>query len=404
MTMKRFAGFFVYAIGVLSLAWFLPWLYDLSFPAVGAEPFVAYSPVADDFVISYADPQSSIRIEGQDCEYTKEQRDSLLPQIYFTQLAAREKLPDTIAGKAVSLPVLKRTQWVFTSLPKDINKVEADWHFVMESMPKRYELEDPSHVFSFSDGSVRVMAMEGKAIDERRSQRFAKAFADKKFSYPARHLHANITTRKPYDDGYLMVDADGKVYHFKMRAGTPYLALVDMPPANWAFVLENTDKRLLGLAFSEDNRLYAIERDGYRAWPMEVTIDPTKCRVSVMANLFNIVLRSRDDKGVDWWAVDSDTFGLLGHYRYEYPHSTARKVSEWIFPCRLYFTDVDDSYFFPRIDRLSCKALPLGAILAVACIVISHRRREEPMLRVVTSLCALMFGIYFFIVYLFLKN
>lgn len=403
MIMKLGYKILVYFFGVCALSWFLPWLYSLAFPSAASEPFLAYSPIADAFVVSdMGDDGLSIRIDGQDHEFTKEERDSLLPQIYFTQLAAREKLPDTIAGREVSLPIFKHTQWVFTSLPMDINKAHPKWHLMMESMPKRYDLEDPTEAFSLEDGTVEFVEMAGNSVNQKRSQRFTKAFSEKGFAYPASHMSANITARKPYDDGYLMVDAEGALFHVKMRAGTPYVAKVDMPvKAKFAFIQENVDKRVLGLVFDTDNNLYALERDGYKLKPMNIIMNPEKNRMSVIANIFNIVVRSRDNAGVEWWAVDADTYEPLGHYRYDYPVSTAEKVSEWIFPFRLSFTDVDDSWAYPRFTDFSLKAFVLGAVLAAVAFIMGMRRRLGTSACAVTSVCTLIFGIYFFILTLF---
>ncbi|MCM1451617.1 MAG: DUF4857 domain-containing protein [Clostridium sp.] len=400
--MKTCYRILVYAFGVCALAWFLPWLYSFAFPSAGSEPFVAYSPIADAFVISENGDKLKITIDGQDGEFTKEERDSLLPQIYFTQLMGREKLPDSIAGKEVSVPIFRHSQWVFTSLPMDIKKVQPSWHLMMESMPKRYDLEDPTEAFTLENGAVEFVTMADNQPNEKRSARFTKAFADKGFAYPAAHMSANITARKAYDDGYLMVDADGGLFHVKMRAGTPYVAKVAMPAkSKYAFVQENMDKKVLGLVFDEENNLYALENNGYKAYPMGISFDPARCRVSVMANLFNIVVRSRDSKGIDWWAVDSDTYQLLGHYRYDYPKSKAEEVAEWIFPFRLSFTDVDDSYAYPRITDVSPKALILGLVLAIVGFFIGRRCNRRPAEKAAIFAGDVLFGIYFFIISLF---
>ena len=171
-----------------------------------------------------------------------------------------------------------------------------------------------------------------------------------------------------------------------------------MPEAKCAFILENVDRRLLGLVFDKDNNLYALERDGYRAVPLGIAIDPGKQRMAVMANIFNIVVRSRDNDGADWWAVDADTYSPLGHYRYDYPESAASRAAEWIFPFRLTFTDVDDSYACPRITNVSFKALALGSILAAIMLVWGVRRRRDASQCAAIAVCTLVFGIYFFII------
>lgn len=311
------------------------------------------------------------------------------------------QLPDTINGKALTIPNLKHSQWVFTSLPMDVNKVQPDWHFIMESMPKRVDLEDPTEVFSLDRGKVTFIDIATNETNAKRSQRFTKAFSDKGFAYPAKFYSANITSRKAYDEGYLLVDANGDVFHMKMRAGTPYMAKITMPDsakAQQAFVLENNDRRMLGLIFDENHNVYALDRDGYKLTKLPLEgIDPARDRISVMASLFNIVFRSRNADEVKWTAIDTDTYDLLGAYTKTYMPSTARKAAQWIFPFSISFSSVDDSYAYPRIGDISSRALVLNFILAIATYVILYRRRQKQSTALICSLCTVILGIYLFI-------
>ncbi|MDE6685540.1 MAG: DUF4857 domain-containing protein, partial [Duncaniella sp.] len=135
--MKTAYKVFLTALSILILSWFLPWLYSIVFPAGASDPFIAYSPVTDSFIVSesgggdiYAIDTDGNRLSP---DYTKEERDSLLPHIYYTQLVAHDRLPDTINGIAVSVPEFKHSQWVFSSSPRDINKVPARVYMMMES-------------------------------------------------------------------------------------------------------------------------------------------------------------------------------------------------------------------------------------------------------------------------------
>ncbi len=84
-----------------------------------SDPFIAYSPISDRMIVSertgekesviYPLDADGVREEG--VVYTKEQRDSLLPQLYFTQLVAREQMPDSINGIEISIPLLKYNSW-----------------------------------------------------------------------------------------------------------------------------------------------------------------------------------------------------------------------------------------------------------------------------------------------------
>lgn len=400
--MKKAYIIFLTALSVCILAWFLPWLYSLALPDADNDPFLAFSPVSDTFVISENGDNPKIYLQNnENTSFSKEERDSLLPQIYFTQLSARMQLPDTIEGKAMTIPNLKHSQWVFTSLPMDVNKVQPDWYFIMESMPKRVDLEDPTEVFSLDDGKVTFIDMASNNINDKRSQRFTRTFNDKGFEYPAKFYSSNITSRKAYDEGYLLVDNSGDVFHMKMRAGTPYLSKIAMPDsakALQAFIMENNDRRVLGLVFDDRHNVYALEREGYKLVKLPVgEIDPASDRISVMANLFNIIFRTRNAEEVKWTALDTDTYDLLGTYAKTYTPSAAQRAAQWIFPFSISFSSVDDSYAYPRIGDISYKALALNIILAIATYALLRRRKRSTSTSAICAVCTVIFGIYLFI-------
>ena len=140
--MKKAYSIFLIAAGIIILSWFLPWLYSIIFPASVNDPFIAWSPVNDSFIVSEpAEKGGAIyavdELGEASRKYSKEDRDSLLPQIYFNQLVAHDKLPDSIDGKEITIPALKHSQWVFSSLPRDLNKVGAKVYLMMESMPEK---------------------------------------------------------------------------------------------------------------------------------------------------------------------------------------------------------------------------------------------------------------------------
>lgn len=273
-----------------------------------------------------------------DTNFTKEQRDSLLPQIYYTQLIAREQLPDTINGVEVTIPVLKHNQWVFNSLPRDINKRMADVYLIMESMPARIDLEDPKEVFRFRDGEVEFIDMATNEVISGRSKRFTEVFNDRGFTLPMKSYAANITSRKPYDEGYLMVDANGDIFHMKMQAGRPYMSKIRKPDSICAahvFIMENVDTRFLGFMSDENKNLYVIEREGYKLCQLPVgKVDPEKDKLSIVKNLFNMVVKVSNSDGSRWVALDSETYSPLSHYAKSRELSMIEKMGCYIFLSR----------------------------------------------------------------------
>lgn len=407
--MKKFGYIVLYCLSILALSWFLPWLYALVSSSSSREPFASFSPVAEQWVVSVNDDSGNTDIYTldslgeRDRTFTKTQRDSLLPQLYYKDLLAKELLPDSIGTHEVTLPFLRHAEFAFTSNRRDVNKVLPQVYLMMESMPERADLEDPDHVFRFRDGRMEFLRMADNTVNESRTRRFTDAMNAAGFIMPASDASANITARKLYDEGYLMIDADGKVFHVKQRAGRPYVSAVRLPDGvrgKKVFIFENTDERILGFMTDSDNIPYFILKDGLKAVRLGIgKVNPSADRINIMGNLFNIVFRVASDTATVWSAVDADTFETLG--RFSYSTVPENRLASYIFPYRLNFNSSNDSFAYPRISGFSMNAIWLNLVLAVAAFIIL-RRVNRPR-RIVLSCLTVVFGIYIFVPLIFIK-
>lgn len=413
--MKKAYIVILVALSVVVLSWFLPWLYSIIFPVGVSDPFIAYSPVSRQMIVSETGQEKNQAIYAIDSDgervpglYSKEQRDSLLPQIYFTQLMAREQLPDSIDGIELTVPALKHSQWVFSSLPRDINKVQPEVYLMMESMPARIDLEDPKEVFRFRNGRVEFIDMETNGVVEGRTRRFTDIFNERDFQLPVKSASANITSRKPYDEGYLMVDSRGDIFHLKMQAGRPYMMKVRKPDsinARHVFIMENMETSHLGLMTDDNDNLYVIEREGYRICPLAVgKVNPAKDRISVVKNLFNWVVNVSNSDGARWTVLDSDDYSKLADYNISYSRSVSQMIASYIFPFELSFTAISDCYAFSRISDVSWHAVFLNIVLALIVLVVYRRRRASGRNTALASGATVIFGIFSFIPLMLIKD
>lgn len=409
--MKIAFNIFLISLCITVLAWVIPWLYSLVFPAATNDPFVAFSPISESFIVSTTDERENAISEydsnGNNTgrKFTREERDSLLPHIYYTQLVARDKLPDSLCNKEITIPNFKHSQWVFNSIPHDINKVSAEIYLLMESMPSRIELEDPKEAFRLNE-KMEIIDIATNTVNTKRSSAFTNILKERGFAYPAKHLSANITTRKPYDEGYLIIDNENQIYHVKMQAGQPYVVKINQAAgmkANYVFILENTDTRHLGLVTDTENNLYVLERDGYRLKKLDVgKISPEYNKLTIIKNLFNWIVKISDSDGARWIALNSDDYSRLGSFENKYRKSTSQAVASYIFPFELTFTSTSDCFAKPRIMFNSWLFIGLNIILTIIVILI-YRHRGYKHLSIV-SITTLIFGVYAFIPFLFIHD
>ncbi len=404
--MKTFSRIFLILTAVIALSWFLPWIYSFALPDASREPFASLSPITGKYLFTLAGDNNSLHIyeldeNGNETRtFTRNQRDSLLPQLYYRDLMAREQLPDTIAGLEITLPIMRHAEMTFVSSPRDINKVFPRENLMMESMPLRVDLEDPKETFTI-DGEMVFIDMATNTVNRPRSDRFSKALGKAGISYPVKWLNANPTTRKQYDEGYLIIDADGKLFHVKQQAGRPYVASVKLPEgvtADLAFILEPTDRSYLGIVTDTDHNLYFLMREGYELERLDIgKVNMRKQRLAMLGNMFNITFRISDADTTRWRTVSRDDHRALASYDFAGNECLQSKISGYLFPFVLDFTTTNDMLAYPRINDISYKAIWLNLLLAISIACIYRRRHQSARSTVIASSATIFLGIFLFL-------
>ena len=414
MKKTHYILFFLLSAAVLS--WVLPWLYSLCFSERDREPFVSYSPLVDRFIVTDFNAVSDndepvifevdpvTQVPGR--HFTMDQRDSLLPEIFVGQLSAKGMLPDSIKGVEITMRDIRMNSWIFTSWPRDLNRSVPTVYPLMESMPARFKFEDPEVVLTMDDG-VEIIDIEQNALDDVKTSRFARMFADKGFSFPSKEASGNVTTRKAYDNGYLIIDNDNKVYHLKMQVGRPSMAritLSDTIEPRHVFVMENADRLHYGLLSDQNGNLYTINHDEtYSVDKLSgVKFNPETDRLTIMRNLFSWCVKVKSGDSSKWIALSPDDFSILAVYDFTNPTAMSREVEKWIFPFTTTFTKADDKYVYPRIENWSWQAMLLNVILAV--IVIFTARGCTPRGTALKAVATLICGLFAFIPIMLMKR
>lgn len=404
MKMKTVSNIFLCVVSLLALSWFLPWVVGIAMPTATKTPVVYFSPVDGKFVMTKTDEDGKSKCQELDTDgtviksITRDERDRLLPQIFYTVLSGKDEMPDSVCGTPVSIHSFKENSWVFVSNPREVNKVSSKVDMMMESMPERLELEDATEVFRFTQGGIEFVDMATNKVLPERSARFTKMMSDEGFSFPATTLNANVTSRKSYDEGYLIVDANHKLFHVKMQVGRPYVHRVEDAEnldVRHVFVMENVDHRFLGVVTDADDNAYMLEASTYALHKMPFKWNPEAERIVIMANLFNWVINVGGQNGATYYAVDNENMSLLGKFSEKAGTLKSEKLEQLIFPFSLTMTSSNDQYVYPRLSfHPSWIVLCINAVLACIVFCILRRCRRKA---VVYGIMVLAFGIYVFI-------
>ena len=268
--MTRFAKTFFWFLVLVLIAWQLPWAVNYLTVKPANTPFTLYSEVLGDFALIRHRDKEIEYLDRAGNRYSRREFDSLLPLFYARQLVADGRFPDSIAGRAVTLREVQNASFFFRSSPKEVNRPESGIRFLLESSSGRVDLEMPSDAFRLSDGGIEFIDMASNRIDTAKSRRFTQTMLRKGVRFPVGEVSGNPTARKEYDEGYVLLDADRRLFHLKMVQGRPYVRAIELPEGvrpRHLFITEFRGRQTLALLTDDAHRLYAVTMPGYAVRP-----------------------------------------------------------------------------------------------------------------------------------------
>lgn len=344
--MKIFAKIFlIISIAVLA-AWQIPWLIGYFDTKTDRTPFTLYSCVTGDFAILKHDGDDFTYTDRKGNIYTERQFDSILPLFYARQLFSEGRFPDTLDSKPIVFKEALEKSFFFTSRPSDINRSVPGIYFLLESESGRVDLEMPSDAFRINGRGIEFIDMETNSTDTAKSRIFTQAMSECGFVFPAKCVSGNPTPKKEYDEGYILADLEGSLFHLKMTKGKPYIRKIRLPDAviaEHAFITEFGDRSMIALFTDSENRFYAVRMPGYKTMEIGMAgkgFDPCRESILVVGNMLDWTIRINSDDSVRYCAVSAESLTFLAGMEYPVRKSRLHGIR---------FTSQQDRFVKPRL-------------------------------------------------------
>lgn len=397
----------VILLAAMLLAWALPWCYNFIFSSPWESPLTLYSCVNHDFVTFSFDGDDDVA--GYDTHgntYDEKQFDSIMPTVFCRRLAESGRLPAQIDGKEFVMHDVERSSFVFRISPSDLHRPETGLYLLLESAPGRNGFSIPDDVFRITDRGIEFVRMNDNRIDIGKSVAFTDELSDKGFVFPASAVAGNSSTRKPYDNGYLLIDATGAPFVMKQIHGKPFVRRIAAPASvkfTEAFVTEYPDRRLLGFLCDDRGDVYAIEKDDRSLHRLPIdSFDDSEERMIIVGDMFcwTVIVERKGYEKLT--AIDSDDYSTKAVHEIVFPEKRWESNRGWLFPFRLAFTASSDRYIKPRIRDFSARALCLNLILAAAYLFCRRRTEPDKPKLAIRTVGVLLLGIYLLIPLLFI--
>lgn len=362
------------------ISWLLPQLLHLITDEAPERFFVYYSSVEQEFcTISFSEKENkSIRKNiVSNKEYTRSEFDSILPLFYYRQLLAEGRMPDSIHGEAIKTADLSKKNLFFRYRPVDKNRPQIPLYTLFESVSGRVNLETPKDMFRIKK-SIEFLTPENNEVNKTKSELFNKELLKFKFNFPPKIVVGNPSPRKPYDEGYFMIDNENQLFHLKMQKGKPFVRKVHLPDSlNVIHIatVEPEDHSFYAFLFGKDGSVYLLTTNDYQLKQLPIDpIDIDKCSFVVMENPLYWNVNIVSEEGETIYAIDSKTKELIKKHIFEQTKYSKAYLSIF-FPFELSFKSRNSKFIVPHLHINYYYAQIVNLLLAIVFVIVFPKRK-----------------------------
>ncbi len=358
---------------IFVLAIFVPDFYWKIFEKNIRAPFVLYSPVIHDFIISKFDDKTMVRMDNEGNLLTRDEYEELEPLFFYRQIVMTGKMPDSLDGMEIDIQELRRNNFSYRIKPDAIEEPFIQLYPLLESKSGRAKLEMPDEFIRLQN-RCEFINCESNEVVEDLSETFSKAFTDIGFKFPAAKIFGNPTTRKPFDEGYFITDSAGDLFHLKRVKNKPYLKKVNRPNGvnvKYIVVTENERREFYAILVSEASKIYLISYNDYEF--INTPIEDYDYRVHELMMRGNILYRSFTFSSDDMirMVVTDREYNKIDQYDEEWisrENTSAGKFSKMVFPFTLSIIDAKEpfiNFYFLFSDTRALIGIFISLIIAV---------------------------------------
>ena len=368
----KYIKYVIIALAVIVAAWLLPALYDLVSPRTDRTPFVVYSCLDSTFIRFESINKQVHYIDFRGQEFTKAEADSLLPLFAFRQLVAEGRLPDSLFGVELTPKKIQQNAFHFKTSPKQLNKPAVGLYTMLESASGRVDLQLPPDVFRLTDEGLEFIDCETNQVNKAKSLSFSRELTKHGFTFPVNLIWGNGSTRKDYDNGFLLTDANNRLFQLKMVKGAPWVREIrnqmseirnqhgyaDRKKSEVSnqkyiqlFTIEPANRQLVGLVVTDDHQLYAVRANGTMAHICIDEYDPQSMQITIVGDLFHWTITLFTATDSRYYAVDAQSFEQVAREVIPDPElPLSQRVKRWLLPVRLHFTSWQTQLIRPNIN------------------------------------------------------
>ena len=395
-------------ISILILSTYFVDVYEDLFSKRSEFVRIEYSPVSEDFMkttypIGNQRKPIFSNLDGTEV-YKRAKFMEFFPFKYYSDLVKWGTFPEKLASFENNGSVIMSSKQYSYIRQKYVDQKDVGLFPLFESASKFSSLEMPEDFFRFNS-RIEFIVTQTNKINEEKSELFTKALLDKNVQFPIKRSFGKATTRKPFDEGYFILDAKNELYHFKMIKSKPFVKKIKTNGINIKYIAmdENSRREYFGLVLSENNKVYLLMHEDYEF--LELPIDGYNYKNQNFLMITDPLYRHISIEGYDERTdtqviknyVTNLDYEVIAKNIYEYPiikDTLYETTKELLFPFELIITKDGSSSYYIKLDHFNKKAFLLNLLLVIAYLAYIKMSKRKIKEHLINSMLLLSSGIY----------
>jgi hypothetical protein len=395
---------------IITISIVLPEFYSMLFYKSVSTFRTNYSPITNEFLLTEYRVEKSYKTDSNGNTLSRDDFERLTPFTSYRQLLYRDAMPDTINGIPIDMKELRLNNIFLQLRSSDIQAYTIPINPLLESEPGRPNLSIPDEFFRI-DEQFEFIHCAKNSVLPKLSKLFNDELVKKGFQFPAKKIFGNPTTRKPFDDGFFIVDNNEKLFHLKRVHNKPYVAKILLPPnikIQFVAVKEMSLKEFHAIIVTKDNQLFLISYDNYKLIKLPSDgYNYKNTRLIFRGNLLYREINFVNKNSIKVFATDREYKVIDTFYRKweSNEEGSVGIVEKSIFPFKVLLTDRNNS-FIDFYFTLSDFQFLLGNIIAllVGIALFETKFKRKTSTKIIDLFIILISGLYGLIAVLLIRD
>lgn len=261
-TQRRFLTLFI-LLSVSFLSYKSYTLYNEKYQKEFNKYYVFYSPIKEEFIYQKNFGEHRFEYGIQDKEtFSQKIYESYLPFVYWRDLDIQGLLPLHVKDAVFSKNQIKESRLSFSYKPSYLQKLELDFYPLLNPQSDKGMIRFPEEMFFIAKDRFEIYDFDNE-LNKTLSESLHVKLDSLHVSFPIQNIWGKATNMKPYDLGYLFVDARGKLINLKRENTFLHVKEINKPNINIKHISlsENKQKNLAGYAIDESSNIYLLDWD-----------------------------------------------------------------------------------------------------------------------------------------------